>query len=43
MWCRHPDWSAGQVRDGLRQAVHHLGLAEHSTDTGFGCLRLPER
>ncbi len=41
LWCRHPEWTARQVRDTLKKAVRRLGAAEHDCDTGFGCIRLP--
>jgi subtilisin family serine protease len=41
LWCRHPDWSAHQVRDTLRDAVRRLGSGEHDCETGYGCIQLP--
>jgi hypothetical protein len=41
LWCRHPGWSASQVRTALRNAARDLGPPGHDWETGYGLLRLP--
>ena len=40
-WCRHPDWTATQVRDALKGAARDLGPPGHDVETGYGLIRLP--
>jgi hypothetical protein len=40
-WCRHPDWTAGQVRDALCRSAHDLGPKGHDSETGYGVIALP--
>ncbi len=41
VWARHPDWTANQVNESLRQASSDLGPLGHDWETGHGLLRLP--
>lgn len=40
-WSRHPDWTAGQVRDALHRHARDLGPPGHDFETGFGLIQLP--
>jgi len=40
-WSRHPDWTAGQVREALRSWARDLGPDGHDCETGHGQVRLP--
>jgi subtilisin family serine protease len=40
-WSRHPDWTAGQVRQALRTSAHDLATPGHDWDTGYGQIALP--
>jgi subtilisin family serine protease len=40
-WCRHPDWSAQQIRQAMQQTALDLGPAGHDYETGYGLIRLP--
>jgi subtilisin family serine protease len=40
VWSRHPDWSARQVRQALRDSAHDLGPAGHDYETGWGLIGL---
>lgn len=41
-WCRHPNWTADQVRAALQASARDLGPPGHDWETGYGLLRLPE-
>jgi hypothetical protein len=41
LWARHPEWTAGAVRDALVRSVRKLGNKDHDPETGYGRLRLP--
>jgi subtilisin family serine protease len=41
LWSRHPDWSARQVRQALRDSAHDLGPTGHDYETGYGLIALP--
>jgi subtilisin family serine protease len=41
-WSRHPDWSAEQVREALRESARDLGPRGHDWETGYGMIALPE-
>jgi subtilisin family serine protease len=40
-WCRHPDWSAAQVREALQKSARDLGTPGHDHETGYGLICLP--
>jgi subtilisin family serine protease len=40
-WCRHPDWTAAQVREALKTAARDLGPPGHDAETGYGLICLP--
>lgn len=40
-WSRHPDWTATQVRQALRQWARDLGPPGHDWETGYGLATLP--
>jgi hypothetical protein len=42
LWSRHPDWTAKQVRQCLRDSARDLGPAGHDWETGYGLIRLPD-
>jgi subtilisin family serine protease len=41
LWSRHPNWTARQVRQALRDAAHDLGPVGHDYETGYGLIALP--
>jgi hypothetical protein len=41
-WSRHPDWTADQVRQGMRESARDLGPKGHDWETGYGLVHLPE-
>jgi subtilisin family serine protease len=41
LWSRHPDWTAGEVRETLRSSAQRPKSGEHDYETGFGRVRLP--
>jgi hypothetical protein len=40
-WARHPDWTAGQVRQALCHSARDLGPTGFDCETGYGLVRLP--
>jgi len=40
-WSRHPDWTAGQVSQAMRQTARDLGPPGHDWETGYGLVVLP--
>ena len=40
LWSRHPDWTASQVVQAMREAALDLGPAGHDWETGYGLMRL---
>src|SRR5262249_3153645 len=42
LWSRHPDWTARQVRDILRQSARDLGPQGHDVETRYGLIALPK-
>ena len=40
-WCRHPDWTAGQIRNAMCQSARDLGPRGHDFETGYGLIHLP--
>jgi subtilisin family serine protease len=40
-WSRHPNWTANQVREALRNSAQDLGPSGHDSETGYGLIRLP--
>jgi subtilisin family serine protease len=40
-WCRHPDWTAGKVRDAMYRSARELGPKGHDFETGYGLIALP--
>ena len=40
IWSRHPTWTANQVRAELSKSAKRTGSA-HSTETGYGTIRMP--
>src|SRR5439155_25971643 len=41
VWCKHPDWSAAQVRQALFTSARDLGSPGPDCETGFGMIALP--
>ena len=41
VWCKHPDWSAAQVRQALFTSARDLGPPGPDCETGFGMIALP--
>jgi subtilisin family serine protease len=39
--CRHPDWTANQVRAALQGAAIDVAAPGVDSETGYGLLRLP--
>src|SRR5207244_2988202 len=35
-WCRHPDWTAAQVRQAMQSTARDLGPPGPDCETGFG-------
>lgn len=41
LWSRHPEWTAGQVKQALQRAAQDLGPRGVDNETGFGLAKLP--
>ena len=41
LWSGHPNWTANQVTQSLRDAALDLGPPGHDSETGYGLIRLP--
>ena len=40
-WSKHLDWTAGQVKQAMRDSALDLGPPGHDYETGYGMLKLP--
>jgi subtilisin family serine protease len=40
-WCRHPEWTAAQLRTRLQKSAIDLGPPGHDCETGYGRIALP--
>ncbi len=41
VWSRHPEWTAGEVRDALQRAARPSAPGIPAWETGHGCIHLP--